>query len=280
MKRYYAFFAVLGLAAVAMLVIQVQLSSRTRHDDLVTSDLTAINNAIESYATDKLELPQQLSQLSFDCSEGQSSAPSRGLFGLTISDGSSKRCVKDHLKDYEYHADTGGKYRLCANFLTKQGTVEAKLGETSYIDFNRHNQGHVCFQGQNSDVAEKEAQAAAAKKLQEEAAQRFQLNQSTASNNTAGQVTVCGKSYAAYDPTATVTAADVNTGSSTLSYPATASAAAHTRTFTYGGFQQIPLVFDSKCGALSISDVSVGDKVSVYYLDSGKQIVSAIKLLN
>ncbi len=123
-QSYQIFFVILGVICIAAIVSNLMLRRVPAHDATVESDLSAISNAIDSYASTQSILPAQLSDVS------------------GLSPATQKR-----LSDYTYTPNIGDSYQLCATFLGKDiSTAKPYTVASGAPDTSRHGIGRICFQ--------------------------------------------------------------------------------------------------------------------------------------
>lgn len=270
MKRYYIFFAIIGAISAVMLFYQIMISHRARHDDIVTSDLQAIQTSIQDYADTNKALPSDLAKLTKLCDD--TAAPGRGLGDVSLSSNTKSDCTTSRLSDYRYTKTKTSEYQLCATFYARagnpsQGTDSAKYG---YANFYDHNKGYQCFTNSVPTLA---------------------VSQSTftAGASADPNLTMCKTNYEAVDPREPISAIDVPGGSITyttqvsVNTVVTPGSAAVPKEQSYANVRRWnvePTVYDSSCKKIAITDLKVGDRVSLYYSTTAKSYVSAIQRLN
>lgn len=129
-KTFVIALGILSLAImIALLTVSLSTIKGADRDQKTAEDLHSISMVINSYYSDKNRLPSDLSELS-------------DLDAQT----------KKRLSRYDYKKEVGGKYQLCATFVTdtskssgygSRSTYDSEY--STYADFSTHGTGEKCF---------------------------------------------------------------------------------------------------------------------------------------
>ncbi|MGH7157898.1 MAG: hypothetical protein ACREGD_02350 [Candidatus Saccharimonadales bacterium] len=119
MQKYYLAFAVIAVICVGALIWQYALSRDAVSDQQKVADITSIQSALDSYASGRGDVPDNLKDLKLDAN------------------------LASRLADYEYNRGADS-YTICANFKT-DASLPGSSFDSLESDVNYHKKGRQCF---------------------------------------------------------------------------------------------------------------------------------------